>query len=105
MILFQWLTMRNYRPQPAPLSIRKQASRLSFSAHPVSPVVATANIPNSYSEDDITLIQHSTPLYVNPGVRLSFGIIGLSALMPWNGQHNLISILEYFCLFRLILRF
>ncbi|KAF8603545.1 hypothetical protein BDV93DRAFT_493461 [Ceratobasidium sp. AG-I] len=80
-------------PQPSPLTINKRASRLSFSAHPVSPVVATANIPNSYSEDDITLAQPPESLYVNPGVRLSFGIIGLSALMPWNAM---ITAMPYF---------
>lgn len=73
------------RPRPASLLIPRKASRVSISAHPVSPIVATTNIPTNSSDDDIVLHHHPEP-HAPLGVRLSFGIVGISALMPWNGK-------------------
>ncbi|QRV72410.1 Nucleoside transporter [Ceratobasidium sp. AG-Ba] len=53
---------------------------------------STANIPNNNSDDDLMLPRHVEP-HAPLGVRLSFGIIGISALMPWNAM---ITAMPYF---------
>ncbi|CAE6404465.1 unnamed protein product [Rhizoctonia solani] len=80
--------------RPEPLAIRKRASRLSISAHPVSPVIATTSFALNDSEDDIEFrVQLPELPDVEPGVRLSFMIFGLSSLMPWNAM---ITAMPYF---------
>ncbi|CAE6451612.1 unnamed protein product [Rhizoctonia solani] len=72
----------------------RRASRLSISGFPVSPVIATTTLALNDSEDDIETQAHlPEPPDVEPGVRLSFGIFGLSSLMPWNAM---ITAMPYF---------
>lgn len=75
------------RSRPNLSVIPKRGSCLSISAHPVSPVIATTNFPSNNSEEDIDMLPQSPEHQrVELGVRLSFGIFGISALMPWNGK-------------------
>jgi hypothetical protein len=79
------------RPHLEPsATVMRRASRLSISGNPVSPLVATRNLPSNTSEDDILdePFDSLEPPLVETGVRLSFGMFGISALMPWNGMHS-----------------
>ncbi|KAF8759712.1 Nucleoside transporter [Rhizoctonia solani] len=72
--------------QLEPSVIGKRTSRLSISAHPVSPIVAATSLALNDSEDDIDArVQPPEHPYVELSVQLSFAIFGLSSLMPWNG--------------------
>ncbi|KAF8708987.1 Nucleoside transporter, partial [Rhizoctonia solani] len=80
--------------QLEPSVIGKRTSRLSISAHPVSPIVAATSLALNDSEDDIDArVQPPEHPYVELSVQLSFAIFGLSSLMPWNAM---ITAMPYF---------